>query len=168
MIRSVLFFAVLLSGCAHTSHFDAGTVEGRAAVNDRAKGQRTTVELRDGQRLSVEGLSVGSDSTSWVVPETGRAYVIATDSIGSISFPAGGDRIGEGLGIGFFAGAAVGYVVGYSTYREPSFVISDRGSSAVGGTLLFAGLGALAGALIGSDSENEDVFIPSSDGGANE
>ena len=154
---TLVFSLLILAGCTHTNRLDVATPEDRAAINERAAGAQTTLEFRDGQRLRVEALHVGSDSTSWREVKSGHVGSVATANISTVSFAA--NRIGEGLGIGFFGGAAVGYVVGYSTFDRPNIVVQNRGSNAVGGTLLFAGLGALVGVLAGADSENEDVFL---------
>ncbi|MEP0547940.1 MAG: hypothetical protein ABJF88_13480 [Rhodothermales bacterium] len=156
--KAAWLLALLLSGCAHTIPFDNGAPEERAAVNERAKGQQATVTLRDGQRLQADALRIATDSTSWLEPEARQVRTVATGGIESISFPTGGRHAGEGFAIGFGSGAALGYVVGLSTYEGPDIVISSRGDSALAGALLFAGLGGLTGLLIGYGSEARDVF----------
>src|SRR6056297_1802005 len=157
---TLVFSLLILAGCTHTNRLDVATPEDRAAINERAADARATLEFRDGRRLRVEALRLSSDSTSWREVESGRVGSVATADISTMSFAA--NRIGEGLGIGFFGGAAVGY----STFDRPNIVVQSRGSNAVGGIYLFAGLGALAGVLAGADSENEDVYVFAAEGDA--
>jgi hypothetical protein len=155
-----MLVTLVLSGCAHTIPFDAGTPGGRTAVNERGERRQATVTLRDGQRLQADALRVGPDSTSWLEPEAQQVHTVATEEIASIAFLTGRRQIGEGFAIGLGGGAALGYAVGLSTFDKPDIVINSRGDSAMAGALFFAGLGGLAGLLIGYNSEAKDVFKP--------
>ena len=149
---------LLTAGCTPPLLLDSGDPEIRSAINDRAAQHQATVLLRDGRRFQADLLYLSPDSTWWVEPESKAIVTVRSDEVLSVAFPNTHRRGGEGLALGLVSGVVLGYAVGAQSYDGPNILSQSQAESALGGAMLFAGLGGVIGFIAGHSTRAVDVF----------
>lgn len=153
---------ILTSACTHVRAPEVTPTDVRADINRRAQAKTAVIDLRNDRRVLAEGLYVGPDTASWFHAETGAFFQVPTHEIQTVRFA----RRGRGALIGAVGGFAAGLIVGHLRTKSwspaeedceeetPCEVVkvfaesAQRVRIALGG-LVGAGLGAIAGVMVG-------------------
>jgi hypothetical protein len=153
---------ILTSACTHVRAPEVTSTGMRADINRRAQTKTVVIHLQDDRRIPAEGLHVGPDTASWFHAETGAFLRVPTHEIQTVRFA----RRGRGALIGAVGGFAAGLIVGHLRTKSWSpaeedceeetpcgvvkvFAESARRVGIALGGLVGAGLGAIAGVMVG-------------------
>ena len=154
-----IVLAVILTGCTHsrTVHL-GGEMEGPyAAINEKTQRKKPLITLADRRLIKASDLQLTPDSSSWLNVSTKRFETVATSEIRSIRFVKRGQGVLEGLSLGLLVGASLGGALGYATSSDSDFLLG-RGVGALFGGVLFGGLGASIGIVMGVGEGSKVVF----------
>ncbi len=169
--RLVFCLVVLLSGCATPEYFVVTDSTNIDVLNVQAASTSAKVVLLSGETYWAATLEVVDDSTRFLGRRIGQLgdledYVIATDQIRRVRLES---RLGNGRR-GFNAGAATGFIFGFSsayvvakgsgcpgaTDGDGVFAACPESMFVVGG--IFGLGGGLLGAVIGASQRQIQVY----------